>query len=211
MPDEEVTTENQAPEALKPTDAPKPTPKPSDLPKKSETDGKGLTAEERAELDRLRAIHADEKKWESRNKANLGKLRDLALELGVSREDFNPAEFDPRAEFNKLRAEIESERTERSRVEIAAAVGVPKELIQGKTADEMQASATALLEWAKANGKAPDQKQSLPPASEVQGYEEIKGDKKVTASEYNAITDPNERRRLREAGLVEGFGAPKRR
>ena len=205
----EITTpETGAPEG----DKTPPAPKPSDLAKKSETDDstKGLAAEERAELSRLRKLHQDEKKWESRNKANLGKLRDLALELGVSREDFNPAEFDPKSEFAKLRAEIEQERTERTRVEIAAEVGVPKDLILGSTPDKMKANAAKLLDWAKANGKAAPPAQSAPPAEEVKGDKEIKGDKKVTASEYAAITDPAKRRQLREAGLVEGFAAIRR-
>ena len=202
----------ETPETPPATQPKAPAPKPSDLPPKTETDTgtTGLTAEERSELDRLRAIHQDEKKWESRNKANLGKLRDLALELGVSREDFNPAQFDPKAEFAKLRAEIETERAERTRVEIAAAAGVPKELILGNTADEMQSHAEKLIEWAKAAGKqsAPEPpKQYAPPADEVKGDKEIKGETKVSASEYAAIKDPAKRRQLRESGLVEGFAA----
>jgi len=174
-----------------------------------ETPSSGVTAEERAELERLRAIHADEQKWEKRNKANLAKLRDLAQDLGISREEFNPAEFDPKSEVAKLRQEIEAERNERTRAEVAAETGIPRELISGGTGEEMRANAAKILAFAKANAPAPE----IPPvpnASEVKGDQEIKGTQKVTAAEYKAITDPEERRKLRESGLVEGFGIPRR-
>lgn len=187
--------------------SPAPAPTPDPTTPVGETPGGGISSEERAELERLRAIHADESKWEKRNKANLGKLRDLALEMGISREDFNPAEFDPKSEVAKLRAEIESERVERSRVEIAATAGIPVELVQGSSREDMQANVDKLLSWSKASQPKAEKKQELPDAREVQGGQEIRGQKKVSAAEYNAIADPEERRKLRASGLVEGFGA----
>lgn len=186
--------------------APVPAPTPDPSTPVGDTPGSGINSEERAELERLRAIHADESKWEKRNKANLGKLRDLALEMGISREDFNPAEFDPKSELAKLRAEIESERVERTRVEIAAASGIPVELVQGSSREDMQANVDKLLNWQKASQPKLEKKQELPDAREVQGGREIRGQKKVSAAEYNAIADPEERRKLRASGLVEGFG-----
>lgn len=101
----------------------------------------GLSASERAELERLRSVHAEEKKWESRSKANLSKLRELAESMGISRDEFNPAEFDPKSEVEKLRAEIESERIERQRTDVARTTGVDPKYVKGKTLDEMTAAA----------------------------------------------------------------------
>jgi len=198
----------EAPKDADPADtAPKPTPKPA--PKPAETPSGGLTNDERAELERLRGIHADEQKWQARSRANAAKLRELAETMGIPREEFNPGQFDPKSEFDKLRAEVEAERIERARVEIAAAAGVPTELVQGTDRESMQAFVAKLSDWAKAAAPKPpaEPKQTAPNAADFKGGEEIKPPKTVTAAEYAAIKDPEKRRELRQKGLVEGFGA----
>lgn len=107
-----------------------------------------LTDDERNELERLRAVHADEKKWEKRSKENFEK----ATKLDAIAESFgqpNAKEFDPQAELQKLRDEIQTERTQGVRERIARETGVPPSHIHGTDEASMTASATAALEWAK--------------------------------------------------------------
>ena len=56
---------------------------------------------------------------------------------------------DPLVEVNKLREELTAERTERLRESIASTTGVPAAQIQGDSEEDMRASATKSLEWAK--------------------------------------------------------------
>ena len=60
---------------------------------------------------------------------------------------------DPMLEIAKLRADVETERVERTRSEIARLTGVPPNLISGADADSMAASAQQALEWGKGLGQ----------------------------------------------------------
>lgn len=133
------------------TDTPKADPKPEPKSDKAETPtDTTLTADERAELDRLRAIHKDEKKWETRAKGNVEDARRWNALKGIIGGDGETGEpADPLQEVQKLRDDLESERTERIREKVSNKSGVPASQIIGKTEDEMTASAEQALEWAK--------------------------------------------------------------
>lgn len=107
-----------------------------------------LTDDDRNELERLRAVHADEKKWEKRSKENFEKASKLDA-IAQSFGQPNAKEFDPQAELQKLRDEIQTERTQGVRERIARETGVPPSQIHGTDEESMTASANAALDWAK--------------------------------------------------------------
>lgn len=146
----------------------------------------GLADEERAELARLRAVHKEEGKWENRSKANAKKLRDLAEELGLDPSEFNPSEFDPKAEFGKLRQEVAEEREARTRSEVARTEGVDPDILTGKTEDEMRAAAQRYKASVEAGvAKALEGKEKPPPsaapASTVTSGGKIEGLTQITS------------------------------
>ncbi|OYN80480.1 hypothetical protein CG716_09875 [Mycolicibacterium sphagni] len=162
-------------------------------PEASTTQSDQLTASERAELDRLRAVHKEEGKWENRSKANAKKLRDLAVELGVDPAEFNPSDFDPKAELGKLREDFNAERTARLRAEIARTEQVDPDVLTGNTEEEMRAAAQrhktlvakAVEDALAAAGKTPP---SAAPASTVTSSERIEGPTQVTREELKGMT-----------------------
>lgn len=108
-----------------------------------------LTDDDRNELERLRAIHKDEQKWEKRAKSNFEKastLDTITQALGQPNAD---EPVDPLAELAKLREDLESERTERLREKVATTTGVPVSQIHGSDEGSMTASADEALSWAK--------------------------------------------------------------
>lgn len=142
----------------------------------------GLPDAEKAELERLRAIHKDETKWEKTAKVNKDaapKMRALAELLGIEPDQYGllPEEFDPKTEFSKLRDEVTKERTERLRSEVARTEEVDLDVIFGSTEEEMRESArkfNAAVEAAadkKAKGRAP----AAVPASEVTSNGKVAG------------------------------------
>lgn len=163
-------------------------------------------AELEAELARLRKIHADESKWEKRAKQNFEdaeKFRQLLKASGVEKS----SEFDPQAELTKLRAEIESERTERIRAEVARLKGVDPEDIKGSTEDEMNASADRYLARFQARleealkAKTP----SAPPASTVTANGKIAGPEQITSRDELAKMSPSDRLKAYQDGRLDGL------
>lgn len=166
----------------------------------------GMSADEVAELNRLRKIHADESKWEKRAKANFEdaeKLRSLMKELGGDKA----AEFDPKAELDKLRNEVLSERTERIRADVARTEKVPPKYVLGSTEEEMRASAEEyrndlqqLVEEAiKATGKTP----AAPPASTVTSDGKIAGPEQITSREQLNAMPPQEILKAQKEGRLD--------
>lgn len=145
----------------------------------------GITGEERAELERLRAIHKDERRWERRAKENFGDAdRWRKFIEAATGSDQKPDEFDPQAELNKLRKDIEDERTERTRVEVARDKGVDPKYVSGKTVEEMKAAADgylkdmqALIDAALKNATAP----ATESTSTVKGGDRVEGPKQITS------------------------------
>lgn len=179
MPDAPVEPADNAPEGTEKAATP-PAPAESEAPK---TETVALTADERAELTRLRGIHKDEKKFETYNKANLAKLRELAETLGIPREEFNPAAFDPKTELEKLRLEVETERVERTRSDIAREKGVDPRYVVGASADEMKAAADAYLTDVQARIDAALKRSTAPvteTTSTVKAGDRVEGPKQIT-------------------------------
>lgn len=170
---------------------------------KSEAKTDGLTAEERQELDRLRATRVEERRWEKRAKENYDdatKWRELIEKSGGDKK-----EFDPRAEIDKIRAELTTERTERLRSEVARTTGVDPEDIKGGTEEEMRESAerwktrfNARLEEAIKSKSAP----AAAPAAEVTSDKKVTGPKQLTRDDLKNMS-PKAIREARESGQLD--------
>jgi hypothetical protein len=169
-------------------------------PPKPETPAaQGLSADERAELERLRAVHKDERKHENRAKVNKDaapKMRALAELLGIEPDQYGvlPDEFDPQAEFQKLRTEVDKERTERLRSEVARTEGVDLEDVHGNSEDEMRESAKrykakveAAIE-AALKGRAT----AAVPASEVTSNGKVAGPTQIKSQDELKNMSPKE-------------------
>jgi hypothetical protein len=183
----ETITPNIMPGAT--TDAPKEPGKPEPKAPEAKTTKvetppeEGLSADERAELERLRAVHRDERKQEKRAKDNFDdaeRWRKMLQALGGE----TPADqFDPQAEFQRLREEVTNERTERIRAEVARTENVPPKYVRGTTEDEMRAAAAeykADIESAidaAVKGRAP----AAVPASEVTSNGKVAGPNQITS------------------------------
>lgn len=98
-------------------------------------------SDEMVEMERFKAVQQIARQ----NEADARAYRKLLEGLGVQPEQKN--EFDPQAEFTKLRNEIEQERAERAREQIAHETNVPVDQIVGNTPEQMKASAERALEW----------------------------------------------------------------
>ena len=142
-PTDKPPTPLDAAQAAKPaTPAEKPTETTESAPA---DDTSGVTASEREELAKLRAIHKDEQKWERRAKENFEKAKRLD-EIELAKKSVEERLI---AERDKALEDVEAERTERLREKISRETGVPPGTIFGKTEDDMRDSAESALEWAK--------------------------------------------------------------
>lgn len=143
-----------------------------------------LNDDERTELDRLRGVHKDEQKYRreaTENHRDAEAYRKLLAGLGVDGKD--KKDFDPQAAIADLQSQFESEREARIRAEVARTEDVDPDVLQGKTEDEMRASAQrfkALVEAAvekKAKGVAP----AAAPAGEVTSNQKVDGPKQIAS------------------------------
>lgn len=165
-----------------------------------------FSPEDAAELARLRKIHADESKWEKRAKSNFEdaeKLRNLIKDLGGDKT----AEFDPKAEFDKLRNEVQSERTERIRAEVARTEKVPPKYVLGATEEEMRSSAAEyrndlqqfVEEAVKSAGKVPAAAQ----AATVTSDGKIAGPEQITSRDQLNSMSPQEILKAQKEGRLD--------
>lgn len=211
---ETTPTPNNMPGAA-PAPANSPKSEPSAVASVGPTQSSQLTPDERIELDRLRAVHKEESKWENRSKANAKKLRELAVELGVDPTEFNPSDFDPKTEFNKLRDEVNSERAARIRAEIARIEQVDPAVLVGNTEAEMRSAAkrykqtveTAVAAALTAAGKTPP---SAAPASTVTSSEKIEGPKAITSRDELKKMSPQEILKAEKDGRLDQLLGRKR-
>lgn len=171
--------------------------------------GDAITADERTELEKLRAIHADEKKWEKRAKENFDARKQLdnlvkALGGGDGTPDAAP---DPLAEIAKLRAELASKDTEATRERIARETGVPPSQVTGADAEAMQASANSALEWAKQFAAAAGRPNAAP-ASSVTSNQAThdNGVKQLSKSDLQGMSSAQIMEAYRN-GQLSGIGA----
>jgi hypothetical protein len=79
------------------------------------------------------------------NEADARAYREFLKGLGVKPDE--KAEFDPKAEIEKLRRDVETERNERAREQISHTTNVPVDQIHGGTPEEMRESAQKALTW----------------------------------------------------------------
>lgn len=141
-------------------------------PKPDEGQGKS-EAEQQAEvveMERFKAVQRiarEQEKRATQNQADAEAYRKLAQLFNPEGNGNGDNKPDPLAEIQKLRDELNSERVERTREQIASATGVPASLVSGSTEDEMRASATAAQEWAKGLAKSASGKPLVAPAESV--------------------------------------------
>lgn len=164
----------------------------TETPKAEKSAETGLSAEDTAELARLRAVHKDEQKWEKRAKQDLAdaeRWRQLHQQVGGESK-----EFDPQAEFQTLRNEIERERTERLRSEVARTEEVDPDFVIGATEEQMRESAQrykakveAAIEKAL-KGRA----SSAVPASEVTSNGKVAGPGQIKSQDELKTMSPQE-------------------
>ncbi|WP_078278541.1 hypothetical protein [Mycobacteroides franklinii] len=170
---------------------------------KSEAKSDGLTAEERQELEKLRATRVEERRWEKRAKENYDdatKWRELLEKSGGDKK-----EFDPRAEIDKIRTELTTERTERLRSEVARITGVDPEDIKGGTEEEMRESAERWKARFNERLEAAIKSKSAPaaaPAAEVTSDKKVTGPKQLTRDELKNMS-PKAIREARESGQLD--------
>lgn len=98
---------------------------------------------------------AEARKWEARAKDNLASARvneDAAKRL-AELEDAQKSEAQKQQEaLEKAQRELAELTVAKTRAEVAAAKGVPAELLTGGTQEELEAAADALIAW---RGAAP--------------------------------------------------------
>lgn len=178
---ETIPTPNAMPGAAAPQETPKDEPKPVAEAKTPQAETPtGLSAEDKAELERLRGVHKDEQKFRreaTQNFEDAERWRQLSKTVG------GEPGFDPQAEFQRLRDEVTNERTERIRTEVARTENVPPKYITGATEEDMRASAQeyradidAAIEKAL-KGRAP----AAAPASEVTANGKVAGPNQITS------------------------------
>lgn len=148
-----------------------------------------LSADERAELTRLRDVHKDEQKHRreaTNNHRDAEAYRNLApallKALGINDGDA-PKDFDAKQAIADLTSKFETAERERVRSEVARTEGVNPRYVVGATEDEMRASATeykADLEAAvdkRVKGVAP----AAAPAGEVTANGKVDAAKQITS------------------------------
>lgn len=181
-------------------------PEPEATPKEGAPEKTGLSADEAAELNRLRKIHEDESKWEKRAKQNFDdakRFRELVEQLGGK----ETKEFDAKAAFEQLNAKLESAEQERIRAEVARVKNVDPEDIQGKTEEEMNASADRWLARFQARldeamkSKAP----TTPPASTVTSDGKISGPEQITSRDELSKMSPAQRLKAYQEGRLNSL------
>jgi len=136
--------------------------------------------------------------------ADAAKLRELLKALGVDSK--TGGEFDPKAEVDKLRHEIEAERTERTRAEVARTEKIDPAFVLGATEEEMRESAqryrdsvnAAIEEALKSSGKTP-----AAPASTVTSNGKIAGPDQITTRDQLKNLSPAARVKAYQDGRLK--------
>lgn len=170
---------------------------------------KGLPPDKLAELNRkLR----DEKKAAERRARELEQRAQQAdqrwqqlASLFGDKADGNDG-FDPQAEIQRMRSDLEAERTERLRSDVARTTGVEPDFISGSSMEEMQASAQRYLDSVNARIEAAMKAKNIPvapPASTVTSDGKIAGPDQITSREELAKLSPAERAKAYEEGRLD--------
>lgn len=175
----------------------------------------GLSAPERTELDRLRAIHKEEKRWESRAKSNFAdaeKFRELAKAIGGGDAK---SDFDPKSAIDELRSELQQANLDRIRAEVARVKNVDPRYVLGGTQDEMAASADGYLADVEARVKAALQSgtgtvtksSATESTSTVRGGDRVEGPKQIVSeAELKKLSPANQLKAYEEGRLDKMLG-----
>ncbi|PKQ59728.1 hypothetical protein B5566_02480 [Mycobacterium sp. MHSD3] len=143
----------------------------------------GLNVDERNELERYRAIHKDEKLWETRAKSNYKDaeaFRNLSKLFGGEGSE---KQFDPESAIKQLTEDFTAERTARLRSDVARTEGVDLEDFTGSTEEEMRASAQRFKAKLQAKIDAALEAADKKPASAAAPTTDVNSGGKVTAGE----------------------------
>jgi hypothetical protein len=169
----------------------------------------GLSSDKLAELNTtLRSERNEAKRLareaQERADALTQQFSELKAQLGVGKE----ADFDPKSAFDTLRAELESERVERLRSDVARITGVDPEDIKGKTEEQMRASAESYLERFNARLDAALKAKDVPaapPASTVTSDGKISGPEQITSRDELKRMSPQEIIAARKDGRLNSL------
>lgn len=110
-------------------------------------------ADDRVEFERFKGVQELARRFEKAAKDNATDA-EAFRKLQSTFQANGETAVDPVKEIQQLREELQSERVERQRAEVAQLTGVPTHQITGTDKDSMTASAQAALEWAKGLGQA---------------------------------------------------------
>lgn len=166
----------------------------------------GLSADERAELDRLRDVHKDEQKYRreaTNNHRDAEAYRNLLQSLGVN--DKERKEFDAQAAITDLNSKFESERLARIRSEVARTEGVEPEDFTGSTEDEMRTSAQrfkARIE-AEVEKRAKAVAPAAAPAGEVSSNGKVDGPQQITTRDELSKMTREQRIKAHKEGRLD--------
>lgn len=166
----------------------------------------GLSADDRAELARLREVHKDEQKWRRQatdNHSDAEKYRKLLEGLGVAPE--KGKEFDAQRAISDLTSKFERAEQARIRSEVARTEDVDPDILIGTTEDEMRSSAQRF----KAKVAAEVEKRAKVVAPSAAPASDVTANGKVQAARQ--ITSPNDLKNMtsrqiseaRKAGLLD--------
>lgn len=146
-------------------------PKPSDpivsLTETTPPEGSESPAET-VELERFKAVQRIARELEKTAKANSADAEAFRTLQKAFQADGSTTP-DPLAEVQQLRQELQTERVERQRAEVARVTGVPPSQIHGNDEDAMKASAAEALSWAKSLAQQAGATPLVAPAESVTG------------------------------------------
>lgn len=157
----------------------------------------GLTADEKSELEKLRAARTEERLWERRAKANVEdakRWRDQQEKLG-----------DPMERINELSAKFEASEKARIRSDVARTECVDIEDIRGDTEDEMLESARRWKTRFEARVAEAIKAKTSPaaaPAAEVTSSGTVEGQKQLTQDDLKSMT-PKQVIEARNSGQLD--------
>lgn len=169
---------------------------------------KGLTPDKLAELNRTLR---NEKKAAERRAKEL-ELKALQADQRWSQlaalfgNDTNKTGFDPEVEIQRMRSDLEAERTERLRSDVARTSGVEPDFIAGNTAEDMQASAQRYLDSVNTRIEEALKAKNIPtapPASTVTSNGKIAGPNQITSREELAKLPPADRLKAYQDGRLD--------
>jgi hypothetical protein len=165
-----------------------------------------ISADERAELARLREVHKDEQKWRrqaTENHSDAEKYRKLLDGFGVAPE--KGKEFDAQKAISDLNSKFEKAEQARIRSEVARTEKVDPNVIHGATEEEMRVSAKQfrLTVEAEVEKRTKAVAPAAAPASDVTANGKVEGSKQITSQRDLKNMSAKQISEARKAGLLD--------